>query len=75
VVDYGRLVKESLEIVLQKQNLPTLLCCSSGAAPTAVVVGCLRRMQVWSLASIFSECAAPLCCPPLLPSLLPYHSV
>ena len=54
-MDYGRLVKESLEIMLQKQNLPVLLCCSSGAAHSAVVVGCLRRMQVWSLASIFFE--------------------
>ncbi len=54
-MDYSRLLKESLEMVLQKDNLPALLCCSSGAAQSAVVVGCLRRLQVWSLASIFSE--------------------
>lgn len=50
-----RLVKESLELVLHRDNLPALLCCSSGMVQSAIVVGCLRRMQVWSLASIFAE--------------------
>ena len=55
VVDTSRLVKESLELIMQKDNLPALLCCSSGVGQCAVVVGCLRRMQVWSLASVFAE--------------------
>lgn len=55
VVDTRSLVKESLELVLHKENLPALLCCSCGVGQCAVVVGCLRRMQLWSLASIFAE--------------------
>ena len=43
-------------MLLNKDNLPLLLSCSSGVSATGVVVGCLRRMQVWTLASIFAEC-------------------
>ena len=54
-VDTVGLVKESLELVMQRGNLPALLCCSSGVGHCGLVVGCLRRMQVWCLASIFAE--------------------
>ena len=54
-VDFNVLVKESLQLLLHKDNLPLLLSCSSGVSQTGVVVGCLRRMQVWTLASIFAE--------------------
>ena len=54
-VDTVGLVKESLELVMQRGNLPALLCCSSGVGQCGLVVGCLRRMQVWCLASIFAE--------------------
>ena len=55
VVDTRSLVKLSLELVLHKENLPALLCCSCGVGQCAVVAGCPRRMQLWSLASIFAE--------------------
>jgi hypothetical protein len=59
VVDFDVLVKETLQLLLNKDNMPLLLSCSSGVSATGVVVGCLRRMQVWTLASIFAECVLP----------------
>ncbi|RKP02927.1 hypothetical protein CXG81DRAFT_6213, partial [Caulochytrium protostelioides] len=50
-----RLVKDVLELVLDRTRHPLLLMCSSGVYETGIVVGCLRRLQGWSLTSILSE--------------------
>jgi tyrosine-protein phosphatase SIW14 len=49
------LVKEALEIVLDRTRHPVLLMCSSGMSQTAVVVACLRRLQHWNMTSILVE--------------------
>ncbi|KAL9658698.1 hypothetical protein ABK040_005854 [Willaertia magna] len=49
------LVKEALEILLNKENHPILVVCSSGVHLTGTVIGCLRKIQDWSLTSIFTE--------------------
>eukprot|EP00002_Diphylleia_rotans_P039761 TRINITY_DN9300_c0_g1_i1.p1 TRINITY_DN9300_c0_g1~~TRINITY_DN9300_c0_g1_i1.p1 ORF type:complete len:225 (-),score=46.56 TRINITY_DN9300_c0_g1_i1:297-971(-) len=49
------LVKECLEILLDKKYYPILVTCSSGIHLTGSVIGCLRRLQGWSLNSILDE--------------------
>jgi hypothetical protein len=50
-----RIVKDSLEILFHRDRLPCLVCDTSGVNETGVVVGCLRRMQRRSFASIRYE--------------------
>jgi hypothetical protein len=49
------LIKETLELVLCKNNHPIMIMCSSGVHLTGTVVGCLRRLQSWSLTAILEE--------------------
>lgn len=48
-------IKTALELILDVKNHPVLICCTSGILQTAPVVGCLRRLQNWSLTSILDE--------------------
>ncbi|KAE8253004.1 hypothetical protein A4X03_0g6013 [Tilletia caries] len=50
-----RMVKDGLEIILDKNNHPVLIMDTSGIQETGVLVGCLRRMQRWDFASILVE--------------------
>lgn len=49
------LVKEALEIIMNKNNYPVMVVCSSGIHLTGTVIGCMRKLQDWSLTSIFTE--------------------
>eukprot|EP01083_Nonionella_stella_P063454 164881_1 len=49
------MVKEALEFILNQDNQPAIVMCSSGIHETGAVIGCLRRMQNWNLTSIFNE--------------------
>ncbi|KAK0540078.1 hypothetical protein OC842_000652 [Tilletia horrida] len=50
-----RMVKDGLEIILDKKNHPVMIMDTSGIQETGVLVGCLRRMQRWDFASILVE--------------------
>jgi len=49
------LIKETLEIVLDINYHPVMVMCASGIHQTGTLVGCLRRLQNWSLNSILAE--------------------
>lgn len=49
------MVTESLKIIADKQNYPMLVMCRTGRSLTGVVLACLRKLQHWSLISIFEE--------------------
>lgn len=55
ILSLERIVKDSLEILLYRSKLPCLVCDTSGVNEAGVVVGCLRRMQRRSFASIRYE--------------------
>jgi hypothetical protein len=40
---------------LDPQNAPCLIFCNTGRLRTCVIVGCLRQIQGWSLASTMAE--------------------
>lgn len=48
-------ITKSLEIIANKQNYPLLVCCGMGRHRTGTVIGCLRRLQNWNLASVSEE--------------------
>ena len=48
-------IKQALEIIADKRNHPLLICCGMGRHRTGTVVGCLRKLQGWNLASISEE--------------------
>eukprot|EP01101_Sappina_pedata_P002906 TRINITY_DN13119_c0_g1_i1.p1 TRINITY_DN13119_c0_g1~~TRINITY_DN13119_c0_g1_i1.p1 ORF type:complete len:245 (-),score=92.78 TRINITY_DN13119_c0_g1_i1:143-877(-) len=48
-------IKEILSFILDKRNHPLLIHCNKGKHRTGCVVGCLRKMLRWSLASCFEE--------------------
>ncbi|KAI0238856.1 tyrosine-protein phosphatase required for protection against superoxide stress (By similarity) [Massospora cicadina] len=48
-------VIESLGLLLDKKNYPMLVMCNLGRHRTGTVVGCLRKLQRWNIASIFEE--------------------
>ena len=48
-------VLEALELILNPLNLPIILMCHLGRHRTGTIVGCLRKLQRWSLTSIFEE--------------------
>ena len=49
-------VMRALDFAVDRQWHPVLFACPLGELQTNVLVGCMRRYQHWSLASIFSEC-------------------
>lgn len=48
------LVKQGLEIILNVENHPILVMCSSGQE-TGCIFGCLRKLQGWNFNSIVAE--------------------
>lgn len=48
-------VVEALHTILDPANRPLLIHCNKGKHRTGCVVGCLRKLQQWSLTAIFAE--------------------
>eukprot|EP00842_Homolaphlyctis_polyrhiza_P001344 jgi/Hompol1/220/HPOL_002461-RA len=48
-------IADALVKVLDDRNHPILLHCNKGKHRVGCVVGCLRKLQKWSMASIFDE--------------------
>lgn len=48
-------IREALELIVNKDNYPLLVCCGMGRHRTGTVIGCLRRLQRWNLASVSEE--------------------
>jgi len=48
-------IREVIKIVTEPSNRPCLIFCTTGRVRTCCVVGCLRRVAQWSLASIMVE--------------------
>lgn len=48
-------IKKALELIVDKKNYPLLVCCGMGRHRTGTVIGCLRRLQGWNLASVSEE--------------------
>ncbi|KAH6573347.1 hypothetical protein BASA50_005537 [Batrachochytrium salamandrivorans] len=46
---------DALVKFLDKSNQPILLHCNKGKHRVGCLVGCLRKLQKWSMASIFDE--------------------
>lgn len=49
------LIKEALQVVLDRHRQPLLLISASGTHEVGTLVGCLRRLQQWNLASVLDE--------------------
>lgn len=49
------MVTESLNVIADRSNYPILVACRTGRNLTGVVVACLRKLQRWSLISIYEE--------------------
>jgi len=49
------IITKALELIVDKLNYPMLVCCGMGRHRTGTVVGCLRRLQGWNLASVSEE--------------------
>lgn len=48
-------IKKALETIFDRANYPMLVCCGMGRHRTGTVIGCLRRLQGWNLASVSEE--------------------
>jgi len=48
-------VIEALKILLDRSNYPVLVTCKYGKSLTGTVIGCMRKLQRWSMVSIFEE--------------------
>ncbi|XP_057961371.1 tyrosine-protein phosphatase DSP3-like [Malania oleifera] len=48
-------IKEALKVLIDVRNHPVLIHCKRGKHRTGCLVGCLRKLQNWCLASIFEE--------------------
>lgn len=48
-------LSEALEIAINPENHPLLIHCNRGKHRTGCLVGCLRRLQNWSMTMIFEE--------------------
>ncbi|KXS09319.1 protein-tyrosine phosphatase [Gonapodya prolifera JEL478] len=49
------LMKEGLELILDKKNQPVMVMCTSGVHETGTLMGCLRKLQGWNFNSIVVE--------------------
>lgn len=45
----------ALNLILDRTTHPLLVCCGMGRHRSGTVIGCLRRLQGWNLASISEE--------------------
>ncbi|EIW71565.1 hypothetical protein TREMEDRAFT_26965 [Tremella mesenterica DSM 1558] len=48
-------IRSALVTVLDQRNHPILIHCNKGKHRTGCLIGCIRRIQSWSLTSIFDE--------------------
>ncbi|KAI0562570.1 protein tyrosine phosphatase [Gracilaria domingensis] len=48
-------IRDALEVLLDVRRHPLLIHCNKGKHRTGCLVGCLRKVQRWSLTSIFDE--------------------
>lgn len=48
-------VLDALHAILDPKCYPLMIMCNLGRHRTGTVIGCLRRLQKWSLSSIFDE--------------------
>jgi tyrosine-protein phosphatase SIW14 len=48
-------VHKALAAIMDVRNQPVLIHCNKGKHRTGAIVGCLRRLQGWSLSSVFEE--------------------
>lgn len=48
-------IKVALKVLADVRNHPILIHCNAGKHRTGCLVGCLRKLQKWSLTSIFDE--------------------
>ncbi|CAH7689082.1 protein-tyrosine phosphatase [Phakopsora pachyrhizi] len=48
-------VTQALNLILNPSVYPLMIMCAGGSHRTGTVVGCLRKLQGWNLASIFEE--------------------
>lgn len=48
-------ITQALQIIANKNYYPILVCCGMGRHRTGTVIGCLRRLQGWNLASVSEE--------------------
>ncbi|KAI8909100.1 tyrosine phosphatase family-domain-containing protein [Gorgonomyces haynaldii] len=48
-------IREALAVLLDTRNHPILIHCNKGKHRTGCLVGCLRKIQHWTLTSIFDE--------------------
>ncbi|CCH59537.1 hypothetical protein TBLA_0B07200 [Henningerozyma blattae CBS 6284] len=51
----AQLLTEALSVALDPSNQPLLIHCNRGKHRTGCVVGCIRKLQHWSLTMIFDE--------------------
>jgi tyrosine-protein phosphatase SIW14 len=49
------MVTEALTVIADKNNSPAVVVCKTGWNLTGVVIACLRKLQKWSLISIYEE--------------------
>ncbi|ODV62685.1 putative tyrosine protein phosphatase SIW14, partial [Ascoidea rubescens DSM 1968] len=49
------IITKALEIAINPDNHPLLIHCNRGKHRTGCLVGCIRRLQKWSLTMIFDE--------------------
>lgn len=48
-------IASALVAILDRRNHPILIHCNKGKHRTGCLIGCIRRLQSWSLTSIFDE--------------------
>ncbi len=48
-------VVAALRVLLDRSRYPVLISCNLGRHHTGTIVGCMRKLQRWNLASIFEE--------------------
>uniref|UniRef100_A0A7S3GK28 diphosphoinositol-polyphosphate diphosphatase n=1 Tax=Palpitomonas bilix TaxID=652834 RepID=A0A7S3GK28_9EUKA len=46
---------QAIEVLLDSRNHPIMVHCNKGKHRTGSLIGCLRRLQRWSLAMVFDE--------------------
>ncbi|WFD22538.1 protein-tyrosine-phosphatase [Malassezia equina] len=51
----GETIAAALTTILDRRNHPMLIHCNKGKHRTGCLIGCLRKMQQWSLTTIFDE--------------------
>ncbi|KAH3666087.1 hypothetical protein OGAPHI_004276 [Ogataea philodendri] len=49
------LVNEALKIITNPEHHPILVHCNRGKHRTGCIIGCIRKLQKWSLSMIFDE--------------------